>query len=93
MRQAIQTRYAGPTDSRGSRIIVKADAGRMTVSWDHALDVTENHTAAARKFAEKYGWEGKWVGGSLPGGGYVFVWSTCRLGDSDGFTVEPSANE
>lgn len=56
MRQAITTKFLGPTDHKPSRIVVRADAGRMIVSWDHNLDVAANHTAAAEAFARKLGW-------------------------------------
>lgn len=55
-RQAIVTKYHGPTNSRGSRVSATAAPGRIYVSWDHALDVAENHAVAARMYAEKYGW-------------------------------------
>jgi hypothetical protein len=72
--QAIETRYLGATNYRGARVVVKAQAGRVVVSWDHALDVMENHRAAARAFATRYGWAGTWRGGaSSDGRGYVFV--------------------
>ena len=75
MRQAIETRFAGPTNARGARVLVRAQAGRMTVSWDHALGVDENHCAAAKAFAERWGWSGRWVGGGRADGtGNVFVW-------------------
>lgn len=75
MRQAIITKYIGPTNHRGSRIKVTANAGTMTVSWDHSLDVEANHRDAARQFAAKYQWVGRWFGGALPNrlGGYCFV--------------------
>lgn len=85
MYQAIVTKFVSPTDKRPARVIVTADAGRLTVSWDHALGVPENHAAAARAFAEKYSWSGDWVGGTLPGNGYVFVMASGRIGAS--FTI------
>ena len=66
MRQAIVTRYYGPTDHRGSRVIARACAGSATVPWDHALDCEANHTAAAQALADKLGWKGKLIGGGLP---------------------------
>jgi hypothetical protein len=42
MRQAIVTKFLGPTDHRGSRIKATAEAGSITVSWDHGLGVEEN---------------------------------------------------
>lgn len=72
MYQAIVTKYVGPTNHKGARVIAAAEAGKVTVSWDYALGVPENHALAARKLAEHYGWNGVWVGGSL-NNGYVFV--------------------
>lgn len=71
-RQAISTRYRGPTNTRGSRIIVTAPAGRIVVPYDHALSAYGNHAAAAQAFADRQGWGGRWVGGGTPDG-YVFV--------------------
>lgn len=72
MYQAIVTRFIGPTNHRGARVIAKAEAGRVTVSWDHAIGVEANHAAAAKALADKWGWSGKWYGGSV-GTGYAFV--------------------
>lgn len=73
-RQAISTKCHGPTNTRGSRISAKAQAGRVSVPYDHALSVQGNHEAAARALAEKFGWVGKLVGGGNPEGtGEVFV--------------------
>lgn len=84
--QAIATKYIGPTNHHGSRISVSADAGRRIYSWDPALNVEENHTAAAERFARELKWIGgnslglegrfKLVGGALPKGAshaYAFV--------------------
>ena len=72
-RVAITTRYMGPTNFKGSRIVVTSGNGhRMIVSWDHALDVGENHAAAAKALADKMEWGGEWVGGGTKDG-YVFV--------------------
>lgn len=45
----VRTRYFGPTNFRGSRVkATNVNTGAsITVSWDHALDVAENHMAAA----------------------------------------------
>ena len=56
-RQAITTRYAGPTNTRGSRIIATTASGlRRTVRYDYALNSSENHCAAALALAESLGW-------------------------------------
>lgn len=73
MRQAIQTKFIAPTNARGARIKAAADAGSVIVSWDYSLGVTDNHHKAAMALADKLDWAGNWVGGSLPGAGYVFV--------------------
>lgn len=73
MRQAIVTRFLGPTNHRGARVKATADAGTVTVSWDYALGISENHERAAFALADKLGWTGNWVGGGLPGKGYAFV--------------------
>ncbi len=81
MRQAIVTRFLGPTNHRGSRIKATADAGSVTTSWDYALGPEENHTAAAKALAVKFGWKGTWGGGGTKDG-YVFVDAGTREGFS-----------
>ena len=77
--QAITTRYLGATDYHPSRVKARAQAGSLTVSWDHALDVEANHRLAALALARKLGWDdprhyGRWHGGALPDDtGYAFV--------------------
>ena len=73
-RQAIITKYIGPTDLRGSRVKATAEAGSITLAWDDALNSEENHVAAARALAGKYGWDR--LNDMTHGGtrdGYVFV--------------------
>ena len=72
--QAIETKYLGPTNFRGARIKATAQAGSITVGWDHALNVEENHDAAARAFILRYGWHGSWIRGAAPSNrGNVYV--------------------
>jgi hypothetical protein len=79
MLQAIVTKYHGPTNCKGSRISAKADAGRVIVHYDHALNLDENHKAAAQALVERLGWTEAngypaLAGGALPGNaGYCFV--------------------
>lgn len=54
--QAIQTKYLGPTDTRGSRIRAVCEAGSVTVGYDHSLNAEGNHKAAAKALCEKLGW-------------------------------------
>lgn len=89
MRQALVTKYFGPTNTRGSRIKVQASAGIKFYPWDYALGIEGNHTEAARKFAEHLGWDGSWVGGGLPeGNGNVYVLLSDGAPD---FVVVPNA--
>ena len=76
MRQAIITKYIAPTNTKGTRISVKASAGRKFYDWDHNRDTDNNHEHAARLFAGSLGWTQYFdlVGGSLPdNSGYCFV--------------------
>jgi hypothetical protein len=54
--QAIRTRYHGPTNSRGSRISAKCEAGTVSVTYDDALNLAENHQAACEALLTKLGW-------------------------------------
>ncbi len=66
--QAIETKFLGPTNFRGARIKATADAGSITIPWDHAMNVEDNHRAAIRAFVERMGWHGTWVVGATRGG-------------------------
>lgn len=85
MRQSISTRYIGPTNYRGSRVKARSSSGlSLTLEWDDALGIDENHTAAARALASKLGWAGRWVaGGAGDGRGNVYVQD-----DGDAFVVD-----
>jgi len=72
--QAIVTKYHGPGNTRGARISAAAQAGRIYVGYDHALNLEENHLAAAKKFVAKMRWpENLWTGGQLPNGTFAHV--------------------
>lgn len=85
MRQAISTKYHGPTNSRGGR--VKATARKrevysdhaspemaLTDYWNHAEGIEANHSRVAKLLAAKLGWSGLWIGGGSPeNSGYVYV--------------------
>lgn len=57
LRQAIVTTYLEPTNTKGSRVKAMAQAGRYTMSWDHALDEHQNHEKCARLLAASLGWQ------------------------------------
>ena len=71
---AIETKYYGPTNSRGSKLIAKTREHRVTVSYDHALDLDENHVAAAVALCRKMYWTGELLGGGTKSG-MVFVFA------------------
>jgi hypothetical protein len=80
----VRTRYAGPTDYRGSRVIATNinSKTRVIVPWDHALDAIGNHEIAARQCFAKgfHGCRGTdrrplLVSGE-DGGGYIFAVKT-----------------
>ena len=73
--QAIKTRYLGPTNFKGSRIKATAQAGSVTVSYDHALNLDENHAAAARVLMERLDWGYSIRSGVLPDGDFCHVLS------------------
>jgi hypothetical protein len=77
--QAIQTRYLGPTNSRGSRIKAWCAAGSVTIGYPHELSDDAVHRAAAKKLVEKLDWSealyGALLGGTLPNGDMCFVFN------------------
>ncbi len=71
--KAIRTRYKGPTNTRGSRIIASdEDGNRITIGYDDALDSEDAHRKGADALCARMHWEGEMVSGSLKDG-YVFV--------------------
>jgi hypothetical protein len=72
--QAIETRYLGPTNTKGGRIKATAAAGSITIGYDYALNTDGAHKAAADALIAKMGWTGTFAqGGNAKGDGYVFV--------------------
>jgi hypothetical protein len=71
--KAIKTKYKGPTDTRGSRIIASdEDGNKVTISYPYELSGEDCHRKAADALCVKMGWTGALIGGSLKNG-YVFV--------------------
>jgi hypothetical protein len=71
-RQAIQTKYLGAANSRGTRIKATAPGGSITVPYNAALNEDQNHQYAADMLARKFGWTGPYIGGCF-GGDHYFV--------------------
>ena len=73
MFQAIQVKYLGPTNYRGTRYKAIAAAGSVTVGADNALSIEGNVIKAAQCLCDKFGWSKGMVYGQLADGSYVFV--------------------
>ena len=71
--QLILTRYLGPTNRHGSRIVASCEARRRIFTWDYSLDVEPNHRKAAERLCAELGWGSIVGGGSLPTGGYAWL--------------------
>jgi hypothetical protein len=76
MYQAIETKYYGPTNCKGSRIRAVSGSGdhRIFKPYDHSLNASGNHEAAAPALAEKLDWlkTGEYAMGATREG-YVMV--------------------
>ena len=78
--QAINTKYLGPTNNRGSRIKATCAAGSITIDYPHGLSGQATHRKAAEALVFKLGWVdtyyGGLLGGQLANGDYVFVFNS-----------------
>lgn len=61
--KSIRTKYKGPTDYRGSKMVAMCGSeGKgvlISVPYDHSLDIHENHHRVAQKLVEKLKWDVK----------------------------------
>lgn len=70
--KAIETKYFGPSNVRGSRIIASdLDNNKVIKGYDHTLNIDGNHKAAAYALRDKMGWKGDLIGGATKAG---FAW-------------------
>ena len=86
-RAAIVAKFAGPTNSRGARIIVKSQRGSKSFSYPHELSGLDVYIWAVDQYLKKIaaydlkeygspiGWGviGDYSVGVVPSGEYVFV--------------------
>lgn len=73
--KAIRTKYLGPTDRRGARIVASdEDGNRCIIGYPHELSGEAVHRKAADALCAKMGWTGNLTGGALRNG-YVFVFT------------------
>ena len=54
IRQAIETRFICPTNTRGGRYKASCARGSVTVHANHSLGIEENHIAAADALVAKF---------------------------------------
>jgi hypothetical protein len=64
--KAIQTKFVGPSETRGARVKAWVKGSSSTIPWDHGLEVVDNHAAAAWALAASLSWSGRLVEGTLP---------------------------
>ena len=80
---AIQTKYLGPTNYRGSRIKAYTCNGHsLTIAYDYSLDDKDLYAKAAIALCKKLGWSGSIIGGGTKEG-YTFVFAA-----SDKFKIK-----
>jgi hypothetical protein len=74
-KQAIVTKYHGPTNTRGARISASTASGiRVSIPYPHELNTDDAHRAAADALCAKLGWTGTLIeGGMKQGNVYVFA--------------------
>lgn len=53
MRQAIITKYLGPTNYRSARVKASCEAGSIIVSWNGSMNTQENHIWALSRLCRK----------------------------------------
>jgi hypothetical protein len=73
--QAIPTRYYGPTNFKGSCIRAKCEATSIRMSYDHSVNIEENHKKACTLLMQKMGWHRSMVGGVFNGDWYWVFFS------------------
>ncbi len=77
--QAIRTRYHGATNTRGSRIVAKCDAGTFSMPYNHALGIWENHATAAAILLERLSWGKPYAGGCF---GNDYYWTAVIINEA-----------
>lgn len=71
--ETIITKYLGPTNFRGARIIATSETGkRITREYNYGMGTVRNHSVVAAELARKLGMTGELLAGSTKTG-YVFV--------------------
>lgn len=71
--QAIQTKYLGPTNYKGSRVKATCAAKTITMEWNHEINSEENHRSAAYMLTSVLRWQVILASGHLKDGSFVHV--------------------
>ena len=77
--QAIRTRYHGATNTRGSRIVAKCEAGTFSMPYNHALGTWENHATAAAILLKRLNWGKPYAGGCF---GNDYYWTAVIINEA-----------
>lgn len=73
--QAIRTKFYGPTNWKGSRIIASCEAGKLVMPYNYKLDHYENHATAAAMLAARLDWQQTRYGGEYgKGDARAYYW-------------------
>lgn len=86
--KAIQTKYHGPTNTRGSRITASAEGVKsLSINYPHEFSGMDAHAQAALALCKRHGWNGKLVGGGLKDS-YVFCFAESYGRDTNRYEVQ-----
>jgi hypothetical protein len=88
--KAIVTYYLPATDFKGSRIKAKAEGQSITKGYPHHMNSDDAHRWIAQELANKLGWRGRWIGGTLPTGTETVC--VCEGGNEGEFTITEGRN-
>lgn len=70
--KAIQIKYVGPTDKKGSYYKATAEGNNsLCQSYDHALSDEQQARDLAQMYSDAFGWGNIYGFGCLPNGDYV----------------------
>lgn len=82
--RAITTRYHGPTDRGGAKIVASSEKARVTIPYGYG-DARQEHLKAAKALCHKMKWGSlcdRMVGGGTKDGfAFVFVPERCKCPD------------
>ena len=76
--QAIKTKYIPATETKGSRIKATAASKSLYLPYPHELSGQAVYRAAAEALAQKLGWSGELLGGTISTGETVFVFNSAE---------------